>query len=68
MAKENKDVKESEVKKLQSGMLFSRLNYTVVVKYNGEDAVISPNAKLKVDDISKLQKDLPKGLILRIAK
>lgn len=79
MTKEQSEVKDlqSGVKVTKStvvkgskpvkGMLFSRLNYAVSVKYKGEEAVVSPNAKLNIDDVSKLEKDnLPKGLILRI--
>lgn len=51
--------------KARKGMLFSRLNYPVTVKYKGEDAVVSPNAKLNIEDVEQLQADLPKGLILR---
>lgn len=61
MAKE----KDTQVKP-KRGMLFSRLNYAVTVKYKGEDAMVSPNAKLSIDDVDKLEKNLPKGLILRV--
>jgi hypothetical protein len=57
---------KQEQAKPKKGMLFSRLNYAVAVKYKGEDAMVSPNAKLSIDDVDKLQKDLPKGLILRV--
>lgn len=60
MAKE-----KQEQAKPKKGMLFSRLNYAVTVRYKNEDAVVSPNAKLNIDDADQLQKDLPKGLIFR---
>lgn len=63
MAKERQ---EQAVQKPQKAMLFSRLNYPVTVQYKGEDAIVSPNAKLTIDDVAQLNvANLPKGLILR---
>ena len=56
----------AKVETKKKGMLFSRVSYPISVKYKGEESVISPNAKLNVDDVDALEKPLPKGLILRV--
>jgi len=47
------------------GTLISTVNYPVTVKYDGESMVVSPRAKLKIEKLSLLQGNLPKGLIIK---
>lgn len=55
-----------QIKKASKGMLFSRLSYAVKVRFDGQDCMVSPQAKLNVEDLSKLDmKSLPKGIIVR---
>lgn len=58
--------KENTAKKPQKGMLFSRLSYPVAVTYDGQTSVVTPQAKIKIEDMSKLDREnLPKGIIIR---
>lgn len=59
------EAKKPAVKKATKGMIFSRLDHAVPVKYNGQECMVSPNAKLVVENLDLLGKDLPKGLIIR---
>ena len=48
------------------GMIFSRLDYAVEVKYKGEPLMVTPRAKTLLKDYNKLDlTSLPKGVTAR---
>lgn len=49
----------------KKGMLFSRNDYATKYTYKGENCMITPKGKIKVDDVDLIGKPLAKGLLLR---
>jgi hypothetical protein len=45
------------------GYIISRVDYPVDCKYGDDVIRVSPRAKLKVGDLSKLENPLPQGLV-----
>ena len=61
IVEENKPVNTDSKK----GMLFSRLNYAAKYVYNGEECMITPKGKIKVDNVDLIKQPLTAGLLLR---
>ena len=49
----------------RKGMLFSRLNYAAKYTYKGEECMITPKGKIKVDNVDLVGQPLTPGLLLR---
>lgn len=60
MAKEIKDKMETSI---EGGRIKSRVNYDVVIKYDGRDCVLAPKQELPIPDFSKLGEIDPKEVI-----
>lgn len=66
MAKNTEKTVEKPVKVPVKGMLFSRLDYAVEVKYKGQPIMVTPRAKTPLKDYSQLDlSSLPKGVTAR---
>ena len=57
-----KEVKIEE-KQIKSGRIKSRVNYDVVISYNGRDCVVAPRQEIVIPDFSKLGSFNPRELI-----
>lgn len=54
---------------IKKGMLFSRLSYAVTVRYKNQNLVVTPRAKLKLENYDQLDMtSLPKGVTARPIK
>lgn len=60
MAKEIKDLAENKIK---SGKIKSRVNYDVIVKYDGRDCVVAPRQEITIPDFSKLGQFNPREIL-----
>lgn len=52
-------------KMVRPALLISRVDYPVTVEYDNKHIRVSPRAKEVIADVNRLQKELPKGLILK---
>ena len=60
-------VAEEPVK--SQGVLFSRLDYPVEIKYKNESIIVTPRAKLPLEDFDAVdQSTLPAGILIRRIK
>lgn len=51
---------------MRKGILVSRAQFPIVIKYDGQDMVISPRSTVTIQNIDLLESNLPKELQLRI--
>lgn len=49
----------------KKGMLFSRNNFASKYTYKGEECMITPKGKIKVDNVDLIGQPLSAGLLLR---
>lgn len=47
---------------MYEAIVISRADFPVVIKYNGEDKVVSPRERFQIEKISLLGQPLPKEL------
>lgn len=58
-----KDTVKAEEKQVKSGRIKSRVNYDVIVKYNGRDCMVAPRQEIQIPDFSKLGSFNPKEIL-----
>ena len=60
MADKTKDLVKN---KIVSGKIKSRVNYDVIIKYDGRDCVVSPRQEIAIPDFSKLGQFNPREIL-----
>lgn len=49
-------------------LIVSRVDYPIIIRYNGEEKVVSPREKFPIEDVNKIEGKLPSGLKLQLIK